>query len=151
MDTVGKITIGVGRNLSDRGLSQDEISVLFETDIRLANDILDSLFSNWHKFPRVARHALISMAFNLGGPRLSKFKKMRQALERQDFATAASEAGNSLWAKQVPSRADEIIEMFHHAADEISSEAAAGSEARANRLSEDASATSDDGFEASKK
>lgn len=116
LDTVGKITIGVGRNLSDRGLTQEEISLIFETDIRLAIDILDGLFPHWHAFPWPARHALISMAFNLGGPRLTKFAKMRTALEQQDFRSAAKEAKDSLWARQLPSRAAEICDMFFAAA-----------------------------------
>ena len=116
-DTMGKITIGVGRNLTDRGLSQDEISLLFENDIKLSIDILDSLFTKWHEFPTSARHALISMAFNLGGPRLTKFKKMRSALENRDFLRAANEADNSLWAQQVPARAADVIKMFQDAAD----------------------------------
>lgn len=116
LDTVGKITIGVGRNLSDRGLTQDEISLIFETDIRLAIDILDGLFPRWHAFPRPARHALISMAFNLGGPRLTKFEKMCAALRQQDFNLAAKEAKDSLWARQLPARAEEIGNMFFAAA-----------------------------------
>ena len=116
-DTVGKITIGVGRNLTDRGLAQDEITLLFENDIKLSSDILDSLFTNWHEFPIQARHALISMAFNLGGPRLTKFKKMRAALENRDFLAAAEEAHASLWARQVPARAADVIKMFREAAE----------------------------------
>ena len=116
-DTVGKITIGVGRNLTDRGLAQDEITLLFENDIKLSSDILDSLFTNWHAFPMSARHALISMAFNLGGPRLTKFKKMRAALEKHDFLAAAEEAHASLWAQQVPARAADVIKMFREAAE----------------------------------
>ena len=116
-DTVGKITIGVGRNLTDRGLAQDEITLLFENDIKLSTDILDSLFTNWHGFPISARHALISMAFNLGGPRLTKFKKMRAALEKHDFLAAAEEAHASLWAQQVPARAADVIKMFREAAE----------------------------------
>lgn len=112
LDSVGKITIGVGRNLSDRGLNQDEVSLLFETDVNLAATILDSLFADWHSYPRPVRHGLLSMAFNLGGPRLMRFKKMRAALEKNDFETAALEAENSLWAKQLPARSTEIAAMF---------------------------------------
>ena len=107
----------MGRNLTDRGLAQDEISFLFENDIKLCRDILDSLFTNWHEFPVTARHALISMAFNLGGPRLTKFKKMRAALQNYDFLAAANKHHASLWAKQVPARAADVIKMFREAAE----------------------------------
>lgn len=109
---MGKITIGVGRNLTDRGLAQDEITLLFENDIKLSSDILDSLFTYWHEFPIQARHALISMAFNLGGPRLTKFKKMRAALENRDFLAAAEEARASLRARQVSARVQMSSKCF---------------------------------------
>ena len=116
LDSVGKLTIGVGRNLSDRGLHPEEIDLLYETDIKLAEDILDGLFDNWRHFPRPVRHGLVSMAYNLGGPRLAGFEKMRAALRAGDFATAATEARDSRWARQLPSRAKEISALFEEAA-----------------------------------
>ena len=56
------------------------------------------------------------MAFNLGGPRLKKKKKMCSALRQQDFNLAAKEAKDSLWARQLPARAEEICDMFFAAA-----------------------------------
>ena len=115
-DSVDKITIGVGRNLSDRGLTMAEIDLLFETDFALAEQILDVFLADWRDLPEQLQTGLLSMAFNLGGPRLHGFQKMRAAIRNGDFAQAADEALDSKWAKQVGRRADEIAEGFRKAA-----------------------------------
>ena len=111
-DSVGKLTIGVGRNLTDRGLSVDEVDYLFQNDMAIASDILDIWCAEWRQFSAARCAALLSMAFNLGGPRLSGFRKMRRALLRHDFDEAASQALDSKWASQVPRRAREIAAMI---------------------------------------
>ena len=112
IDTVGKCTIGVGRNLTDRGLTVEEVELLFETDFRLAKHILDIWLADWQSYPASVQMALLSMAFNLGGPRLSGFVKMRAALIDHDYEEAARQALDSRWAKQVGSRADEIAKLI---------------------------------------
>ena len=112
IDSVGKVTIGVGRNLTDRGLTVEEVNHLFETDMRLAADILDIWLVDWTALSMHQQAALLSMAYNLGGPRLSQFVKMRSALLAGDFAKAAAEALNSQWAGQVGRRADEIASLL---------------------------------------
>ena len=67
IDTVGKCTIGVGRNLTDRGLTVEEVERLFETDFKLAKHILDIWLADWQSYPASVQMALLSMAFNLGG------------------------------------------------------------------------------------
>jgi lysozyme len=57
---------------------------------------------------------LVDMGFNLGIPRLMKFKKMWEAIERQDFEWAAAEMLNSRWAKQVGKRADNLSKTMEH-------------------------------------
>lgn len=111
-DSVGKLTIGVGRNLTDRGLSVDEVNILFQNDMVIAGDILDIWCEAWRTFSPACCAALLSMAFNLGGPRLTGFKRMRAALMRRDFTEAAKEALDSKWAAQVPHRAREIAKMI---------------------------------------
>ena len=112
VDTVGKITIGVGRNLSDRGLSVKEVNLLFETDLSLAEDILDIWLPDWGDLSLKQQAALTLLAFNLGGPRLSKFVKLQQALIDRDFEKAGQEALQSKWARQVGSRATHIAAMI---------------------------------------
>lgn len=111
-DTVGKITIGVGRNLTDRGLSVEEINLLFETDMKMAEDCLDMWLPDWRELSLKQQAGLVSMAFNLGGPRLAQFKKMRAALQARNFPLAAQEALASKWARQVGHRAKEVASFF---------------------------------------
>ena len=112
LDSVGKCTIAVGRNLSDRGLTVAEIDFLLETDIALAHTILDGWLPGWRDFSAPRRHALISMAFNLGGPRLASFVQLRAALMAGDFDRAADCALDSRWAVQTGRRALEIARLL---------------------------------------
>lgn len=116
-DIVGKITIGVGRNLTDRGLSLDEITLLFDNDMALSAQILDIWYDWWRDLPEPMQMGLLSMAFNLGGPRLTGFVKLRAALCAGDYITAAKEAKDSKWARQTGQRAEEIAALFLQAAD----------------------------------
>ena len=68
-DHVGKLTIGVGRNLDDRGLSTDEIDVLLANDISIARSGCRALFPAFDGFNSKRQAGLISMAFNLGQTR----------------------------------------------------------------------------------
>jgi len=110
-DIVGKLTIGVGRNLTDRGLSDDEINLLFINDMRLAQQICRRPYANFFSFSPDRQAALLSMAFNLGAPRLAKFHKMRAAIAADDWQ-AAAEALASKWAGQLPRRAAEIARLL---------------------------------------
>ncbi|MEC8642766.1 MAG: hypothetical protein VXZ67_07640 [Pseudomonadota bacterium] len=58
------------------------------------------------------RHALVSMAFNLGGPRLAGFTRLRAAVRRSDWDEAAAEALDSRWAAQTGRRANDIAAML---------------------------------------
>jgi len=112
VDTVGKLTIGIGRNLTDRGLAPDEISYLFRNDMQLAQKICLNLFTGFSDYDAVRQAALLSMAFNLGAPRLAKFQKMRAAINAGDWQHAASHALHSKWARQVPERAANIAALL---------------------------------------
>ena len=48
------------------------------------------------------------MCFNLGYPRLSKFKNFLAAMQENDFETAAVEMMDSKWANQVGKRAERL-------------------------------------------
>ena len=80
LDTRGKTTIGIGRNLSDRGLADDEIEYLFATDLGIALSICCDLYPAFTGFSPARQAALISMAFNLGRPRLTGFRRLRFGL-----------------------------------------------------------------------
>lgn len=112
LDSVGKMTIGVGRNLDDVGITKDEAMMLLSADIEgIEADIRRNL--DWYdSLPANAQRGLINMGFNLGWPRLSKFQKMLDALCKENWDCAADEALNSRWAAQVGDRAVRIANLF---------------------------------------
>jgi lysozyme len=80
----GKLTIAVGRNLTDRGLADDEIDYLFANNLVFALQICQDLYPSFASFTSARPAALISMAFNLGKPRLAGFRRMRGAIHRDN-------------------------------------------------------------------
>ena len=112
-DTAGKLTIGVGRNLTDRGLSGGEIDLLLANDIAAARAACRRLYGGAFDGASMARrHALISMAFNLGQTRLAGFKRLRAAVRDGDWDLAAAEALDSRWATQTGRRATEVAALL---------------------------------------
>lgn len=110
--TAGKLTIGVGRNLDDLGISREESGYLLENDIGRVMAELDRAVPWWRDLSEVRQRALVNMGFNLGVPRLALFKRMLAALHAGDYAGAATEALSSAWATQVGARAQRIAAMF---------------------------------------
>ena len=111
-DQVGKLTIGVGRNLDDRGLSDEEIEGLLANDIAIARTACRALFPAFDGFNSKRQAGLISMAFNLGQTRLAGFKRMRAAINDSNWTGASTEALHSYWARQVGHRAQEIAALL---------------------------------------
>ncbi len=114
-DTVGKLTVGVGRNLDDVGLSPDEVQLLLDNDIARAVSDLNQNIPWWADRPEGVQRALVNMCFNLGWPRLSSFTRMLAALEFKEFDMAAREALDSKWARQVGARAERIAALIRQA------------------------------------
>lgn len=109
--SAGKVTIGIGRNIEDNGLSEDEVLYLLKNDIKRTTKEL----SQYKWFPLLndnRRNAIIDMHFNLGQSRFSGFKNMISALENKDYTKAADEMLNSKWARQVGKRAETLANMM---------------------------------------
>ena len=58
------------------------------------------------------KRAIINMLFNMGRPKVLKFKKMWQAIEAKNFPSAAREMLDSKWARQVGNRAIRLAEIM---------------------------------------
>lgn len=98
--TAGKLTIGVGRNLDDVGISFDESMILLDNDIAKAMKFL--LGQKWFTLlsdPR--KTVVIDMVFNMGPGRFQGFKKFIECLNKGDFTQASIEMMDSAWADQV--------------------------------------------------
>ena len=119
LDTEGIETIGVGRNLKDRGLSDDEIDYLLQSDIVICINELDKKFEWFKGLDIIRKRVLIDMMFNLGMPRLNGFANMLSAVEQKDWSAAANEMLDSKWAEQVGSRASRLAEMMETGEDYI--------------------------------
>ena len=108
----GKLTIGVGRNLEDKGISKAEAIFLLENDIAEIETELRKRIDFFDKLSDVRQEVLINMAFNLGINGLFKLKKMFKALKNSDYKKAAQEMLNSKWANQVGRRAKELAKAM---------------------------------------
>ncbi len=110
--TSGKLTIGVGRNIEENGISEDEAHFMLVNDINKSISELQSIFSKYKFFSENRKKALIDMIFNLGKTRFLKFKKMIKAIKEDDWNEASKEAKDSRWYKQVKSRGGFICEQL---------------------------------------
>lgn len=107
-DSVGKLTIGVGRNLTDKGLSASEVDFLLQNDISEAIRDTLRLFPDLYQISAPRQHVLINMMFNMGLPTLSKFTKMIEAVHAREWKKASDEMLDSRWAQQVGPRAERL-------------------------------------------
>ena len=112
--TAGKLTIGVGRNLDDVGISVDEAMLMLDNDVTTAENELRSRFPIVQNIDGARYWALVNMAFNMGIGRLAQFRNMWAAIGDGDWNRAADEALDSIWAKQVGKRAHDITEMLRN-------------------------------------
>ena len=106
--TVGKLTIGVGRNLDDNGISEDEAMLLLDNDIQSHTDELVGRLPWVLSLDEARLGVLLNMAFNLGVPRLLGFKKTLAFIEAGDYHAASVEMLNGNWARQVGKRAERL-------------------------------------------
>ena len=111
--TAGKLTIGIGRNLDDRGISRKEAYAMLERDIRdceqWLNDKIPEIYNNLNE---VRQSVLLNMCFNLGIKGLLGFKNTLSFIAAGDWERAANGMLTSNWAKQVGRRAIELSEMM---------------------------------------
>src|ERR1039458_5541895 len=107
-DTAGKVTIGVGRTLTDDGLSDAEIETLLHNDVSAITAELNSRLPWFEALDPVRQGALVNMGFNLGFAGLENFPRMLMAFAQGDWAMAAAEMMNSEWSRQVGERASRL-------------------------------------------
>lgn len=136
-DTLGIDTIGIGRNLKDRGISKEELDeldiptighvyeygiteadamVLAENDVQIVEEELLRAHPCVEDLDAVRQLVLVDMAFNMGVPRLCKFVKMWNAIHENKFDAASKEMLDSRWANQVKSRSVKLANAMHNGA-----------------------------------
>jgi lysozyme len=137
-DTTGNMSIGVGFNLEDktnqpildslglnreelksgkRELTDKEISRLYSYSVSRAIQDLKKFDPDIQSRPKGVQMALIDMSYNLGYNKLSTFKKMKAALQEDNYGLAADEMVDSKWYKQVKTRGPRTVELMRSAAE----------------------------------
>lgn len=118
LDSVGKLTIGVGRNLSDVGISATESRLLLASDLARTEADLDRLLpwwrgtSPWKPLDPVRQRVILNMAFNMGAAEVARWPRWLAAVQASDYAAAAEMMLNTLWAKQVGPRSTRLAAMM---------------------------------------
>lgn len=110
-DTVGKSTIGVGRNLDDVGITATEAMYLLRNDIAKCVKQLEN-HEFYKKCNETRKNVLINMCFNLGITGLMNFKLMIKAILDEDWERASEQMLDSKWAKQVGQRAIRLADKM---------------------------------------
>lgn len=108
LDTKGKWTGGVGRNLTDRGLSDDEIELMLKNDIAIVEASLDGALPWWRNMSEARQNVLANMCFNMGINKLLGFKNTLMMMQTKCYDAAAGEMLNSEWANEVHDRAKRL-------------------------------------------
>jgi lysozyme len=110
--TAGKLTIGIGRNLEDRGITAAESAYLLANDVAaVQQQVLRSL--PWvAQLDDVRQRVLIDMAFNMGIGGLLQFKNTLATIKAGDYTKAAAMMLDSKWAGQVGQRAERLSRMM---------------------------------------
>ena len=112
-DSLGIPTIGVGRNLKDRGISKNEAMMMLDNDI---DDFTLQLSERLYWFdmqPDNAKLAMIDLSFNCGIAGLLTFHKTLEYIKNGDYKNAADELMKSKWATQVGNRAKDLSEILY--------------------------------------
>ncbi len=114
-DHLGYKTFGIGHLITAKDpeytfkighkISETRVNEAFDNDVSLYIREAKKVFSNLEKLPEEAQQVIVNMCFNMGAPRLGKFKKFISAINNENYETAAIEMLDSRWANQVGDRA----------------------------------------------
>ena len=110
-DTTGNVSVGIGRNLTGVGVSDDEIDLMFTNDIARTVAFLNANLPWWGTLDDVRQSVIVDMAFNMGA-KLLQFHQMLAAVQASDWQTAYSQMLNSVWANQVGQRAQNLARIM---------------------------------------
>ena len=110
--TSNKLTIGIGRNLEDVGISEEEAKNLLMNDLKRVDTQLEKMMPWSQELDTVRYEGLMNFVFNVGIGTALKFVNAMAAIKEKDFDTGATELLNSRWAEQVGQRAIEVAEQI---------------------------------------
>ena len=121
-DHLGYATFGIGHLVLEcdaehgqsvgTSVSTDRVVEAFESDVQSVLSDCDILYPDFSSLPEEAQQVIANMMFNMGRPRLSKFKGMKRGVDARDWNQAADEMVDSTWYRQVTNRADRLVERI---------------------------------------
>ena len=91
-------------------VSNERCVEAFNEDIKTVVSDCHTLYPDFDDLPEEAKRVIANMMFNMGRPRLSKFKGMKRGVDARDWNAAADEMVDSRWYRQVTKRADRLVE-----------------------------------------
>ena len=119
LDHLGLATFGIGHLVRDDDpesglpvgtpIDDDRVVKAFESDIETVLSDCIKLYPDFDDLPEEAQRVIANMMFNMGRPRLSKFKGMKSGVDARDWNRAADEMVDSRWYRQVTKRADRLV------------------------------------------
>ena len=122
LDHLGLATFGIGHLVRDDDpesglpvgtpIDDDRVVKAFESDIETVLSDCNKLYPDFNDLPEEAQRVIANMMFNMGRPRLSKFKGMKSGVDARDWDRAADEMVDSRWYRQVTNRADRLVERI---------------------------------------
>jgi len=112
VDVVGKITIGAGYNLTDRGLPDRYLLELLNEDMDFHYKKLNECYVWFASLTDNRKVSLLNMCYNLGWRKFLSFNKMLSAISKRDYELAAREMLDSRWAQQVGDRAIRLANLM---------------------------------------
>ena len=121
-DHLGLPTFGIGHLITEwdeeygkpdgTEISEERVSSCFKADIYVTIEECKKLYDDFDKLPDEVQLILCNMMFNMGRPRLSKFKKMNEAITNEDWIEASVQMEDSRWYNQVTNRAKRLVERM---------------------------------------
>ena len=124
LDHLGLATFGIGHLVRKEDpeygwevgtpVDADRCVEAFNTDIETVLSDCKLLYSDFEDLPEEAQRIIANMMFNMGRPRLSKFKGMKRGVDARDWNAAADEMVDSRWYRQVTNRADRLVERMRN-------------------------------------
>ena len=119
LDHLGFPTCGIGHLITEddpeHGLEvgthidDERVNELFDQDVQVTLGECRLLYNDFDDLPEEAQQIIANMMFNMGRPRLSRFHKMKQAVDGRDWIEAGNQMMDSRWYKQVTTRADRLV------------------------------------------
>lgn len=112
LPTGGNITIGIGRNLTDRGVSRDEMMLMFNNDLAAAIGGARAIFGDYESLSMNRQLGVVNLIFNLGKAKFERFKDTIAAIRVRDWKKAGDGLRNSAWYRQVKSRGPRVVKLI---------------------------------------